>query len=94
MAETRSSSILFRPSVHPHARHAIAEELAHALGEFGDMTGDTSSHDPRVSEITLDVNDVESALRIIRAVLRRLKVRGSPVIVVHEPEQVEHRVYE
>ena len=94
MEETHSLTILFRPGMEPVDRFDIEDALGEALGEVGEITGGGTMVDLSESDISVEVDDREEGLRIIREVLQGLKVAKSTVIVEYEPERIEHPVYE
>lgn len=96
MAQEYSLTVVFRPGMYPADRHAIEDELEEALAAdgLGEITGGGTAVDLSECDITLDVTDLESGLRVLRETLQRLEVAESTVIVQFEPHRIEHPVYD
>jgi len=84
----------------PLDRHDIEDEIGEALEAegVGEVTGGGGFVEPPedgpACNIDIDATDVDRAVAVIRAVLRRLKVDPRTEVVVTEPEERVYLVYD
>jgi hypothetical protein len=75
-------------------RDEIEDPLGQALqaADLGEVTGGGTGMG--ISNIDVEISDLDAGLALIRTVLRRLGVAKSTVINQYAPHRVKHSVYE